>query len=183
MKKIVFFFLTTLILSLSSLGAMASDFAFREGDIVFRSGRNYPVMYLSASTITHCGIIVDTPSGMKVLEAAGRVRLTPIEAFFGNNLGKAERFTKRVTDKKLKVDYQRYLNKRYDNAFSLNNDAYYCSELVYLIYKEQFNIEICSPRPLRTYHVFGLKWLLKKRGIDVNQLVVAPADLYKDYLK
>ena len=178
MKKIVF----VLILSLFSLGVKASDFAFREGDIVFRSGRNYPVMYISASTITHCGIIVDTPSGMKVLEASGRVKLTPIEEFFGKNIGKAERFTKRVTNKKLKVDYKRYLNKRYDNAFSLNNNAYYCSELVYLIYKEQLNIELCTPRPLRTYHVFGLKWLLRKRGIDVNQPVVAPADLFQDYL-
>lgn len=178
MKKIVF----VLILSLFSLGVKASDFAFREGDIVFRSGRNYPVMYISASTITHCGIIVDTPSGMKVLEASGRVKLTPIEEFFGKNIGKAERFTKRVTNRKLKVDYKRYLNKRYDNAFSLNNNAYYCSELVYLIYKEQLNIELCTPKPLRTYHVFGLKWLLRKRGIDVNQPVVTPADLFQDYL-
>ena len=47
-------------MSLSSLGATASDFAFREGDIVFRSGKNYPVMYISGSTITHCGIDTNT---------------------------------------------------------------------------------------------------------------------------
>ena len=183
MKKFVF----VLALSLSSLMAMASDFAsdlapdfaFREGDIVFRSGRNYPVMYISGSTITHCGIIVDTPSGLQVLEAAGRVRLTPIEDFFGKRIGKAERLTRRVSDRERKVDYKRFLNKRYDNAFSLDNDAYYCSELVYLIYKDQFHRKLCDPRPLRDYHVFGLRWLIRKRGIDLDQPVVTPADLYR----
>ena len=76
---------------MSSLGAMASDFAFREGDIVFRSGKNYPVMYISGSTITHCGIIVNTPSGLRVLEADGRVKIHTIEEFFGKNIEKAER--------------------------------------------------------------------------------------------
>ena len=175
MKKFVF----VLALSLSSLMAMALDFAFREGDIVFRSGRNYPVMYISGSTITHCGIIVDTPSGLQVLEAAGRVKLTPIEDFFGKNIGKAERLTRRVSDRERKVDYKRYLNKKYDNAFALDNNAYYCSELVYLIYKEQFHRKLCEPRPLREYHVFGLRWLIRKRGIDLDQLVVTPADLYR----
>ena len=183
MKKFVF----VLVLSLSSLIAMASDFAsdlasdfaFREGDIVFRSGRNYPVMYISGSTITHCGIIVDIPSGLQVLEAAGRVKLTSIEDFFGKRIGKAERLTRRVSDRERKVDYKRFLNKRYDNAFSLDNDAYYCSELVYLIYKDQFHRKLCEPRPLREYHVFGLRRLIRKRGIDLDQPVVTPADLYR----
>ena len=168
---------------MSSLGAMASDFAFREGDIVFRSGKNYPVMYISGSTITHCGIIVNTPSGLRVLEADGKVKIHTIEEFFGKNIEKAERFTKRVTNKRVRIDYSRYLGKKYDNQFSLNNNAYYCSELVYVIYRDQLGMELCTPRPLRRYHVFGLKWLLNKRGIDVNELVVTTADLYKDYLK
>ena len=133
----------------------------------------------SGSTITHCGIIVDTPSGLQVLEAAGRVKLTPIEDFFGKRIGKAERLTRRVSDRERKVDYKRFLNKRYDNAFSLDNDAYYCSELVYLIYKDQFHRKLCDPRPLRDYHVFGLRWLIRKRGIDLDQPVVTPADLYR----
>ena len=133
----------------------------------------------SGSTIIHCGIIVDTPSGLQVLEAAGRVRLTSIEDFFGKRIGKAERLTRRVSDRERKVDYKRYLNKRYDNAFSLDNDAYYCSELVYLIYEDQFHRKLCEPRPLRDYHVFGLRWLIRKRGIDLDQLVVTPADLYR----
>ena len=169
------------VLSLLSLAAMASDFAFREGDIVFRSGKNYPVMYISGSTITHCGIIVNTSSGLQVLEAVGPVKLTPIDIFFGKNIDRAEKWTKRVTDKKLHVDYKKYLGKRYDNQFSLDNNAYYCSELVYVIFKEQFCIELSKPRPLRSYNTLGLRKELKRRKIDLDQLVITPADLYKDY--
>ena len=170
-------------MSLFSLGVMASDFTFREGDIVFRSGKNYPVMYISGSTITHCGIIVNTPSGLRVMEADGRVKFHTIEEFFGKNIEKAEWFTKRVTNKRVRIDYSRYLGKRYDNQFSLNNNEYYCSELVYVIYRDQLGMELCTPKPLRKHNVFGLKWLLKKRGINLDNLVVTPADLYKDYLK
>ena len=169
------------VLSLLSLTAMASNFAFREGDIVFRSGKNYPVMYISGSTITHCGIIVNTSSGLQVLEAVGPVKLTPINKFFGKNLDKAENWTKRVTDKELHIDYKKYLGKRYDNQFLLDNNAYYCSELVYVIYKEQFGFELSKPRPLRSYNTLGLRKELKKRKIDLDQLVITPADLYKDY--
>ena len=121
------------------------------------------------------------------MEADGRVKLHTIEEFFGKNIKKAEIFTRRVTNKRVRIDYSRYLGKKYDNQFSLNNDAYYCSELVYVIYLhyliKQLGMELCTPRPLCRHNVFGLKWLLRKRGIDVNQLVVTPADLFKDYLK
>ncbi len=160
---------------LHSLTGNAKDFQFKEGDIVFRSGRNYPVMYISSSTITHCGIVVETPSGLQVLEAAGRVRLTPIDQFFGKRKIKV----RRVTERDIHVNYTKYLNTRYDNAFSLDNDTYYCSELVYLIYKEQFGIELFKPKPLREYNTFGLRWVLKKRNIHLDNRVVTPADLYR----
>ena len=163
---------------LISMTGNAKDFSFKEGDIVFRSGRNYPVMYISSSTITHCGIVVRTPSGLQVLEAGGRVRLTPIDQFFGKKIDKAGKYTRRVSEKDLHVNYAKYLNVKYDNAFSLENDTYYCSELVYLIYKEQFGIELFEPKPLRKYNTFGLRWILRKRGISLDNKVVTPADLY-----
>lgn len=157
----------------------AQGVQFKEGDIVFRSGHNYPVMYISSSRITHCGIIVNTPSGLQVLEANGRVKLTSIEDFFGKNIGKAKSLTKRVFPKGIKVDYKKYVGKPYDNQFLLGNNSYYCSELIYEIYKEQYGIELFTPQPLRTYNVFGLTWELKRRGISLNQRVITPADLYR----
>ena len=178
MKRIFLY----IILTICSLKVSAADFTFKEGDIVFRSGKNYPVMYISASTITHCGIIVKTPDGLRILEADGKVKLHTIEEFFGKKIDKAEKLTKRVTDKILKIDYQQFLGKKYDNQFSLNNNTFYCSELVYFIYKNQFGIELCTPKPLRDHHTLGLRWLLKKRGINLDEPVVTPADLYKEYI-
>ena len=54
---------------------------------------------------------IDGELGLRVLEAAGRVKLTPIEDFFGKNIGKAERLTRRVSDRERKVDYKQYLDQ------------------------------------------------------------------------
>ena len=55
MKRIFLY----IILTICSLKVSAADFTFKEGDIVFRSGKNYPVMYISASTITHSDFFRD----------------------------------------------------------------------------------------------------------------------------
>lgn len=60
---------------------------------------------------------------------------------------------------------------------SSNNDKYYCSELIYDIYKDQFGIQLATPKPIKSYHIFGLGKLMKRRGMDPNQKVVAPCDL------
>jgi hypothetical protein len=57
----------------------------------------------------------------------------------------------------------------------------YCSELVWLIYKEQ-NIELCNPRKVSSFAMTRLpkvKKLMDKRGISMDQKAVAPVDIYK----
>ena len=67
--------------------------------------------------------------------------------------------------------------KPYDLAFKFNNGKYYCSELVWLIYKEQFGVELCKPRKIKEYNLVGIRKHLTRRGMNENQLVVAPSDL------
>ena len=51
--------------------------------------------------------------------------------------GKMGRYKRRrVLNKPVKIKYAKYLGKRYDLAFKFNNDKYYCSELLYDIYKD-----------------------------------------------
>ena len=76
---------------------------------------------------------------------------------------------RRVLNKSVKIKYAKYLGKRYDLAFKFNNDKYYCSELIYDIYKDQFGIQLATPKPIKSYHIFGLGKLMKRRGMDPNQ--------------
>lgn len=60
--------------------------ALQEGDIVFVESQSQQSPYIKIGTMskwTHCGVVVDTPEGLKVLEASKTVRLTPFNTFVG----------------------------------------------------------------------------------------------------
>ena len=152
---------------------------WKEGDIVFqisKSSQSPLIQYATGSPWSHCGIVVNKKGRFYVLEASNVVKLTPIEDWC-----KRGRFSsvkkRRVLDKDIKVRYTKYLGKPYDLAFKFDNGRYYCSELVWLIYKEQFGVELCKPKRIKEYNLAGIRNHLIKRGMDENQLVVAPSDL------
>ena len=152
---------------------------WKEGDIVFqisKSEQSPLIQYATGSPWSHCGIIVEKEGQFYVLEASNKVKLTPIDSWI-----KRGRFSsvkkRRVLEKDIKVRYSKYLGKPYDLAFKFDNGKYYCSELVWLIYKEQFGIELCKPRKIKSYNLIGIKGHLSRRGMSENQLVVAPCDL------
>ena len=69
----------------------------------------------------------------------------------------------------------------YDLQFKFNNGKMYCSELVWLIYKDQ-GIELCEPRKVSSFpfaRISKVRKLMDKRGITMDQYAVAPVDLYK----
>ena len=175
MKKILVIFALVMV----SANCFADHAEWNEGDIIFMISKSKQAPYIQLATMSpysHCGIIVykgDTPY---VLEASNVVKLTSLDDWF-----EKARFgtcmTKRVFDKPVKIRYKQYLGQKYDTAFKFNNGRMYCSELVYEIYKNQFGIELCKPRKVKDYHIFGLGKLLKKRHINPNQLVVAPSDI------
>ena len=82
----------------------------------------------------------------------------------------------------VKIKYNKYLGKPYDLAFKFDNGKWYCSELVYDIYKSQLGIQLCQPKQLRQYKVDGMEDVIKKRGMSLDQLVVAPCDLLDYWL-
>ena len=152
----------------------------KEGDVIFHASdsRQAPMLRLAtASPITHCGIIIEKGGKLYVLEAEGTVRLTPIQSFINRGIGKTYCVRRPKTELKGRVKYKNYLGIPYDIAFKFKNKKYYCSELVYDIYKDQFGIQICEPRPLCDYHTLGLEKEIKHRGMKKDQLMVAPSDL------
>lgn len=181
MKQILFFFL--LLTSIGCTGNIEVE-NLREGDIVFIEGQSSQAPYIKLGTMskwTHCGIVVDTPNGLKVLEASKKVRLTSVEKFIGfakNEHWCAKRPKQTITSA---IDYEKYLGIPYDLEFKFDNGKMYCSELVWIIYKEH-GIELCKPRKVSSFlltRIPKVKELMKKRNITMQQDAVAPVDLYK----
>ena len=152
----------------------------KEGDVIFHASDSQQAQKLrqaTASPITHCGIIIEKGGKLYVLEAEGTVQLTPIQTFIDRGIGKTYCVRRPKSELKGRVKYKGYLGIPYDMAFKFKNKKYYCSELVYDIYKDQFGIQICEPRPLSDYHTLGLEKEIKRRGMKKDQLMVAPSDL------
>lgn len=152
---------------------------FREGDIVFQISKSSQSKYIQLATMSpwsHCGIVIIKDNKIYVLEAANVVKLTPINTWI--NKGRFKIYKKRrITNKPIKIKYQKYLGKKYDLEFKFNNGKYYCSELVYDIYKSQFNIKLATPKSVKSYYIFGIINIINKRNITKNQLVITPSDL------
>lgn len=145
MKKV----LLLITLTLAGVMFMMND-SYKEGDIVFQisTSRQSPlIQYATLSPWSHCGIVIEKNNQLYVLEASNKVKLTPIKEWT-----KRGRFHKvkrvRIIKQPIKVHYKQYLGIPYDLAFKFNNGKYYCSELVWEIYKDQFGIELCKPRKI-----------------------------------
>ena len=163
----------------------------REGDVIFHTSQSSqsPLIQIGTrSHITHCGIIVMRDGKPYVLETLKTLVLTPLDKFIAR--GKEGKYWLKRSDKEnIKIEYAHYLGKPYDLAFSFNNDIYYCSELVYDIYKNQLGIELCKPKQVGDYLILGTDKLnkiestMQRRGITKEQYAVAPVDIFEsDYL-
>ena len=174
-----------LIEPLSAQDAPITD--IREGDVIFHTSQSSqsPLIQIGTrSHITHCGIVVMKEGKPYVLETLKTLVLTPLDKFIVR--GKDGKYWLKRSDKEdIKIDYAHYLGKSYDFAFSFDNDIYYCSELVYDIYKRQLDIELCTPKQIGDYLIFGTDKLdkieeaMSRRGITKEQYAVAPVDIFE----
>ena len=179
MKKIILF----LLISLVSIHVFAKDMDFKEGDIVFQTSNSKQsplILWATKSLWTHCGIIVYKNKQPYVLEASNVVKLTDLTSW----INRSKTFECiRIIKHCPKISYKKYLGMPYDKAFKFNNGRMYCSELVYIIYKEQLGIKLCKPRKISSYNLLFLKGIMKRRHINMNQYVVAPSDIYNEAKK
>lgn len=164
----------------------------KEGDVIFQTSQSQqsPLIQLATrSSISHCGIIIMKNDEPYVLETLKTLTTTPLEEFIARGKG-GKYWLKRSNLENIKIEYEHYLGKPYDLAFKFNNDKFYCSELIYDIYKEQLDIELCKPKKVSDYFILSIdkipqmEQVMKKRGISKEQYVVAPIDIFEsEFLK
>ncbi len=182
MKKVVILLALMLLCGSCRQGGDLS--ALEEGDIVFIETTSFQSKFVKMGMLSiwsHCGIAVNTPEGVQIMEADTTVRILPIERFINRSVGKKyiiKRPEQRLTQP---IDKEKWLGKWYDLKFSFDNDEVYCSELVWLIYKEQ-GIELCPPVRINEHFMVRFPVMqnaLRERGISPEQYAVAPCDLLR----
>jgi hypothetical protein len=115
------------------------------------------------------------------MEADTTVRILPVERFIDKSVGKKYIIKRPTQQLSQPIDKEAWLGRWYDLNFSFDNEEVYCSELVWLIYKNQ-GIELCPPRKINTHFMARVPMLqraLRERNISPEQEAVAPCDLLR----
>ena len=109
----------------------------QDGDIIFhisKSSQSTAIQIGTLSRYSHCGIVVVEDGQAYVIEAERGVEKTPIRKWLRRGqLLDHYRVMRLKQPQALPLHYE--LGGRYDKDFLLNNGKYYCSELVWELYK------------------------------------------------
>jgi len=135
-----------------------NDFKLQPGDLLFRDSDCGPLCDaieqvttgFEGTNLSHVGIAAkDTDGNIVVIEAASSgVRVVELQSFL-NRSADAQGKPKVIVGR-LKKPYNQLIpaalkeafnlkGKPYDKVFAVDNDAYYCSELIYEIFKQANN--------------------------------------------
>ena len=133
---------------------------YNEGDILFQDLDSSPLCDAielvtsgyNSFNISHIGVIVKEDNEIKVLEAIpNSVKFTNIDSFLTRSLDSNKQ--PKVILGRLKNPYKKHIPQainfmkdkigdKYDNVFLLNNNKYYCSELIYEAFEESNIFEL-----------------------------------------
>ena len=168
----------------------------QSGDIIFHtslSNQSLAIQLATKSKYSHVGIIYAEGSDLMVYEAVQPIKLTPFNEWIKR--GKDGHYViKRLNNSgdilnpesisKMKAIGKKYLNKNYDLKFEWSDDKIYCSELVWKIYKEAFDIEIGQLEKIKDFDLSdeAVRQKLKERygdNIPFEELVITPDRMFK----
>lgn len=177
-----------------------NPYDLRDGDIVFQetnSNQGKAVKAATNSRWTHVGLVFFRDNKPMVIEAVQPVKITPLpqfiarspKSFYAMRLKEADKHIDAETIRKAQQYGNSLLGKNYDGQFRWSDDRIYCSELVWKIYNKAAGIELCKPRPFKSYNLKHptVQNLVKSRygsaqALPNNELAVAPSDLAESSL-
>lgn len=187
-----------LIIALLILGCKAKEpttSQLQNGDLIFQtslSNQSLAIQTATNSIYSHMGIIYKTKKATFVYEAVQPVKLTPLKAWI--NRGKNGKYavkrlkqSKKVLTsagiKKMQEIGQQHLGKSYDLKFKWSDDKMYCSELIWKMYKEAFNIEIGKLQRIKDFDLTNpiVQAKMKERyggNIPLDELVITPDRMF-----
>jgi cell wall-associated NlpC family hydrolase len=207
--------LATLLLTLAALGcdhapnreqngakaatpAANAAAALRSGDLIFQessSPQSEMVAALTSSRWTHLGVVLVEPKGVRVLEAASPVKLTPLAEWIARGRG-GRYVVKRVHDadqrltpnveKSMRALGAKWLGLPYDLRFRWDDDALYCSELVYKLYARGAGIELGRIQRAGDMNLDderverAIQARFGNARLDRNEPVVTPDSIFND---
>jgi len=173
---------------------------FKNGDVIFQDASSFQSQAIKLAThseYSHVGIIYNREGKSYVYEAVGPVKSTPLEQWITR--GEGEKFVvKRLKDssvltaKKLKAMQEvgeSFAKRPYDFLFGWQDDKFYCSELVWKIYKRGAGIELGKLKKLKEFDLTHpiVQATLKERygnNIPYNEDVIDPQGVFdSDLLK
>lgn len=166
----------------------------QNGDIIFqtsKSSQSKAIQIASNSIYSHVGIIYRIENEFYVFEASSKVKLTPLDEWINNGVGK-KYVVKRIKDyektltqntlKNMKSIGEKFKAKNYDKYFNWSDNEIYCSELVWKIYKRAANIELGKLEKLSDLNLNKevIDQLNKryKGKVPYNQLLITPAQIF-----
>jgi len=174
---------------------------FENGDLIFTKTKGRQAIAVEAATKsawTHTAVIFlqnDTPM---VLEAVQPVQIISLASYLKRGGPEAKHSFKRMKNPELlSPDFlvnaanwiRPHIGRDYDGRFQWSDQALYCSELVWKIYKHGSNIELCEIKKVKDYNLIHpkVKRLIIERFGSISRLnleekVVAPSDLYQSEL-
>jgi hypothetical protein len=173
--------------------------AINDGDIIFQSSQSAQceaVRIATNSKFSHCGIIYIDNGKRYVYEAVQPVKITALEdwithgkdnSYVIKRLKKEKSVLTPFILKKMKDYGKQFENKDYDLYFEWTDNKIYCSELVWKIYKNGANIELCKLESLKNFNLKDekVKSVLKQRygnNIPLEEKVVAPSQIVNSEL-
>ena len=170
---------------------------FSEGDIIFQtsnSSQSQAIQLATGSQWSHVGMLMQNEPGEWVVwEAVQPVKVTPVAAFIARGAGK-EFQVMRLKENGLSTEnlsrmrqlFNNWKGLDYDWKFNWSDQQFYCSELVWKLYKRAAGIELGAPQPLKNYNLADprVKAIAEKRWGELpqNELMVAPSTIFESKL-
>lgn len=171
--------------------AAPSDYSPQLGDVLFQSLPHGPLIDAiegaTHSKYSHCGIVAGRKGGWVVVEANGSVKETPLDAWIAQgreNAYAVYRYDPQYADKLPQVVAvaRKWLGKPYDMHYAFDDEALYCSELIFKAFKSATGEE-CG----KIVTLGDLDWkphetvirFLERGGLPLEREMITPIDLAK----